>query len=299
MTARASDTRDTGAIRRHYEVERELADRLRRAPAEARRELYRSVYNELFARVPDHPQNVRKETPAQQAARAAEQLRLLRPFLSTDSVYLEIGAGDGFVTRTVARHVRFAYGVDVSDVIAASADRPANFAQLISDGTGIPVADGRVTVAFSNMLLEHLHPDDVDRHLREVVRVLAPGGVYVCRTPHRYDGPQDISQYFDRDATGLHLKEYSFRELADRFRAAGFAAVGVRARVKGRAVPCPAWAMRAAEAALGLVPYRARKRLCQSTPLRPLFNCVTVVGRKDGRVPARRNIPAQSSSGLN
>jgi SAM-dependent methyltransferase len=277
----ATDTRDLAALRRHYEVERELADRLRAAPAEARQSLYRSVYNELFARVPDHPQNVWKETPQQQALRAVEQLPMIAPFLTPESVYLEIGAGDCHLTRTVARRVKFAYGLDVSDLIAASADRPANFDLLLSDGASIPLPGGRVTVAFSNMLVEHLHPDDFDRHLREVYRVLAPGGVYVCRTPHRYTGPQDISQYFDREATGLHMKEYTFRELAARFRAAGFRSFGVRPRVKGRAVPFPAWAVRVAEATLGLLPHHARRCLCRSAVLRPVFWAVTVAGWKD------------------
>lgn len=283
----ATQTRDLAALRRHYEIERELADRLRAATPEARQSLYRTVYNELFARVPDHPQNVWKETPEQQAARAVEQLPLIAPFLNPRSVYLEIGAGDCHLTRTVAGRVGFAYGLDVSDLISTSADRPANFEFLLSDGSNIPLADGRVTVAFSNMLVEHLHPDDFERHLREVYRVLAPGGVYVCRTPHRYTGPQDISQFFDREATGFHLKEYTFRELAARFRAAGFGSVGVRPRVKGRAVRFPAWAMRVGETALGLLPHAARHRACRSGLLRPLFGAVTVAGWKDAAPAAR------------
>jgi SAM-dependent methyltransferase len=274
------DARDAAALRRHYEVEKELADRLRAAPAEARPALYRSLYNELFDRVPDHPQNVWKDSAGQQAARTNEQLRLLGPFLPPETVYLEVGAGDCHLARTVAGRVRAAYGVDVSDLIAASADRPGNFELLLTDGTSIPLPDGRVTVAYSNMLVEHLHPDDFVRHLREVHRVLAPGGVYVCRTPHRFAGPTDISGYFDREATGFHLKEYSFRELDERFRAAGFPEVGVRARVKGRAVSSPVRMVRAAEAALGLLPYRPRKALCRSALLRPLFTTVTVVARK-------------------
>src|SRR5207253_3125526 len=161
--------------------------------------------------------------------------------------------------------------------------RPANFDFLLTDGTTISVPASRVTVAFSNMLAEHLHPDDFAVHLREVHRVLAPGGVYVCRTPHRFAGPSDISGYFDREAKGFHLKEYSFRELSVRFRAAGFRSVGVRARVKGRAFAVPTWMVRWAETPLGLVPYRLRRALSLSAPLCPLFETVTVVARKAAR----------------
>ena len=43
-----TDARTTERIRAHYEVERELADRLRNAPREERRALYSLVYDELF-----------------------------------------------------------------------------------------------------------------------------------------------------------------------------------------------------------------------------------------------------------
>jgi SAM-dependent methyltransferase len=170
--------------------------------------------------------------------------------------------------------------VDVSDLISAADVRPANFKLLITDGTTIPLEANRVTVAYSNMLVEHLHPDDCVRHLQEVHRVLAPGGVYVCRTPHRFAGPTDISGYFDREATGFHMKEYSFREVNRLFRAAGFGSVGVRARVKGKAIAVPFGLVRMTELALGLVPYRSRKALSRSALLRPLFSTVTVIARK-------------------
>ncbi|MCI0703403.1 MAG: class I SAM-dependent methyltransferase [Planctomycetia bacterium] len=280
MNATVRDPRGLAALRRHYEVEKELADRLRAAPAEARPALYRSLYNELFARVPDHPQNVWKDSPTQQTARTNEQMRLLERFLTPETVYLEVGAGDCHLTRTVAGKVKAAYGVDVSDLISATDVRPANFDLLITDGTTIPLEASRVTVAYSNMLVEHLHPDDCVRHLQEVHRVLAPGGVYVCRTPHRFAGPTDISGYFDREATGFHMKEYSFREVDRLFRAAGFESVGVCARVKGKTIATPTLLVRMAEWGLGLLPYWPRKALSRSALLRPLFSTVTVVARK-------------------
>src|SRR5262245_24834111 len=90
--------RDSAALRRHYLIERELADRLRRSPGEERKGLYRTVYDELFRAVPDHPQNVWKATPAMQEARTREQLNLLRPYLRPDSVFMEVGAGECHLT---------------------------------------------------------------------------------------------------------------------------------------------------------------------------------------------------------
>ena len=60
LLAESLDTRSPERLRLHYEVERELSDRLRAASAEERATLYGEVYDELFRRVEDHPQLVVK-----------------------------------------------------------------------------------------------------------------------------------------------------------------------------------------------------------------------------------------------
>ena len=82
---------------------------------------------------------------------------------------------------------------------------------VLSDGVSVEVPAASVTLAYSNQLMEHLHPDDALVQLRNIVRALAPGGLYV-RHPNRLTGPHDISMYFDRVATGFHLKEYTATE---------------------------------------------------------------------------------------
>jgi hypothetical protein len=55
LLAESLDTRSPERLRLHYEVERELSDRLRAASAEERATLDGEVYDELFRRVEDHP----------------------------------------------------------------------------------------------------------------------------------------------------------------------------------------------------------------------------------------------------
>ena len=73
--------RSADRLRAHYLVERELADRLRAATAAERPRLYSAVYDELYRRVPDHPQLTRKADPDSQREAVALKLRLLSPFL--------------------------------------------------------------------------------------------------------------------------------------------------------------------------------------------------------------------------
>src|SRR5438105_533973 len=55
------DNRSEERLRAHYLVERRLADRIRnaRTPAE-RREIFATMYDELFRQVPDHPRLLAK-----------------------------------------------------------------------------------------------------------------------------------------------------------------------------------------------------------------------------------------------
>src|ERR1700727_2823142 len=120
-------------IERHYAVERALADRLLKASRSERLRLYSELYNELFASLPDHPQVTAHETPEATASETARQFGILCPFLTTDSVALEIGAGGCHLSQEVAGHVRQVYALDVSDEIATRIILPANCKLVLSD----------------------------------------------------------------------------------------------------------------------------------------------------------------------
>jgi len=272
--------RDRASLRRHYEVERELADQLRAASPAERKALYRAVYNELFLRVPDHPQLVRKRDAATQQARTEWQLRLLRPWLRPDAVYLEIGAGDCHLAKAVARQVRHVYAVEVSDEISGDDQRSEDFALILSDGVSIDVPRGSVHVAYSHQLMEHLHPEDAARQLREISDALTPGGVYICTTLRRLTGPHNISRYFDTEETGFHLKEYTCGELRDLFLQAGFSSTSTVVGVKGRSFELADVLVRGSESALETLPVRLRGRLARTFPFRSAFDSVTILGRK-------------------
>ena len=209
--------------REHYVIEKELAQRLRIASPDERRYLYTQIYDELFRRVPHHPQLIHKQSPQIIHKTVAEQLHILQPYLSPSSTVLEIGCGDCTLARALAPQVRALYAIDVSPVIMHQSEPlPDNVVRIVSDGCTLPLRAETITIAVSNQLIEHLHPDDAEAQLHALYRVLTPGGRYICMTPNRLSGPYDISRYFDRVATGLHLKEYTAFELADLFTAAGF-----------------------------------------------------------------------------
>lgn len=247
-------------LKEQYLIERELADRLRRADPPKRAALYGILYDELFRRVPGHPQLTRKLDATARAQAVAVRLLLVGRFLRPDTVFLEIGAGDASLSREVAKRVHKCYALDVSREIL-DLTGAYNLEPILSDGVSVPVPKGSVTLAYSNQLMEHIHPDDALEQLRNIFAALAPGGTYLCVTPNRLNGPHDISQLFDDAATGLHLKEYTLTELAKLLRAVGFSRVVPYVGLSHRYFRMPLSVLVVLEALIALFPARLRRRI--------------------------------------
>ncbi len=255
--------RSADRLRHHYDVERALADRLRSAPTRLERaKIYETMYDTLFAEVPDHPRLVLRETPGEVARRNHRKLRLLAPFLTPGLRVLEVGAGDCAFGIELAPRVRFVCGVEISSKGARLDAAARNFALVLYDGFEFPFAARSFDLAFSDQLLEHLHPDDAELHLRAVARALVSGGTYLLRTPHRFTGPHDISRYFTRgNAEGFHLKEWTYRELNAALHACGYRTVTAIWSARGFSARLPIGLVCALEVALGALPRGLRRNL--------------------------------------
>jgi SAM-dependent methyltransferase len=253
----------------HYEVERELAQRLRDSTADERAHLYAEVYDELFRRVPDHPMLTRDVEA--RTARTAAQLRLLRPFLRPDVTFLEIGAGDCSLCVEVAKHVKSVLAVEVSSEITGEVRAPANFSLLRSNGLEIPIDPGTIDLAYSDQLMEHLHPEDAAAQLADIHAALRPGGVYVFVTPNRLTGPHDISKYFEAEARGLHLKEYTLAELLALCERVGFSSVRAALPVRGTRWVAPR-ALLPLERVMGHLPRALVDKFSHASRVRHLFS---------------------------
>lgn len=267
------------SITRHYRVERELADRLRNATRAERTDLYSLVYDELFRRVPDHPMLARRSDEMLRARANSGLLRLLRPYLEPNSVFLEIGPGDCSLSIALCDRLKKVYAVDVSQEITNDVAAPENFSLFLSDGRSVPVPAGSVKIAFSNQLIEHLHPEDALEQTTNVLKALQPRGLYFCLTPNRLAGPHDISQYFDETATGLHLREYSTADLVDHFIQAGFSSVRAIIRVKNFQLTVPTGIVISVEKAIAVIPIRFRRSFARARPISALIG-VCVVATK-------------------
>ena len=269
---RRGEQRSAERIRAHYEIEKQLAERLRRSKsAEERRTLFSGMYDELFSKVPDHPRLAQKG--ASTASRERDigwNLAQLAPYLMPGCTFLEIGAGDCALSERVAETASLVYAVDISDQTRGRAI-PGNVRIVITDGRSVDVPAGSVDLAFSDQLMEHLHPDDALEQLRNIHRALKPGGVYMCVTPNRVYGPSDISAFFDDEPRGFHLKEYTLAEILEVFRSAGFPKAHVYVGARGHFLRCPAFVVRAVESSLQALPAKLRRKLADMKVCRAML----------------------------
>jgi hypothetical protein len=107
--------------------------------------IYRTMYDELFAKVPDHPRLTRRSSKEQTRIANAEKMSLV-------------------------------YAVDISDQRGISPASTANFNFIVYDGYRLEdIPAGTVDVTFSDQLIEHFHPGDLELHLSLSLRLLRSG----------------------------------------------------------------------------------------------------------------------------
>ncbi len=194
------ETRSIEQLRQQYDVERELARRLHEAPDT--RGLYSAVYDEFLRRVPHHPAVAQKSDAATQAAVVALQLRLLEPFLASRPRYLEVGSGDCALAIELSRRLPRVIAVEAGSEILSEVGGAGNVEIVVSDTPPYPLPDASVDLAFSSHVIEHLTPRDALLHLRDIRRLLAPGGAVHLRHAESPVGPARRLALLQRRARG-------------------------------------------------------------------------------------------------
>jgi glycosyltransferase involved in cell wall biosynthesis/2-polyprenyl-3-methyl-5-hydroxy-6-metoxy-1,4-benzoquinol methylase len=264
-------------------AEARLARRLRDAPERERRALYGEVYDEVYGMsLP-----ARGETAVEQTFGASPRLLGLLERISVpgDDV-LEVGCGTGYLSLELARRGRDVTGIDVSAVAVDIARRhaagtPARFE--VASAVELPFPDSSFDVVFSVEVMEHLHPSDARAHLSEAARVLRRGGRYWVLTPNRvvaYSAAERFGVEGTSAGGDIHLKEWTYAELAAELRSAGLGDLRSpwRSGRLHRLPLLPLAAKRAAERVVGGIPFVRARRLA-ATAL-GVANCSIVARRR-------------------
>jgi SAM-dependent methyltransferase len=243
-------------------VEKALATRLRTAASHTERQsIYRTMYADLFERVPDHPRiQIREDSEAGKYENLC-RLKFVERFLDTSTTFVEFGPGDCQFLMSICPRVKFAYGVDIGDQRGAVDCTPNNFKLIVYNGYDLDLRENSVDVVFSDQLIEHFHPEDTIHHFQTVKNILKPGGRYIFCTPHRLTGPHDISRYFSETPEGFHLKEWTFKEIGELLNSLGYASWQSYLKVRTFNCRWPLGYFTTVEGLLLTFPRRARKIL--------------------------------------
>ena len=100
--------------------------------------------------------------------------------LRNDMVLVDLGAGDGYLSRAIASEVSSVIAVDISEVMLNELSKKAekqgikNIRTTLGDGCDIPLSDSSADIVCANMFLHHI--DEPITAIKEMHRLLQPGG---------------------------------------------------------------------------------------------------------------------------
>jgi ubiquinone/menaquinone biosynthesis C-methylase UbiE len=141
--------------------------------------------------------------------------------LPANPTVADIGTGTGFVAAGLAPHVTRVYGFDANEEMLEVARKNlagySNVEFKQSTGDHLPLPDQSVEGTFANMYLHHA--PEPDKAIKEMVRILKPGGV-LCITDldthnHEWQRKQmaDLWLGFERDDIRKWFAEAGLTEI--------------------------------------------------------------------------------------
>jgi len=112
---------------------------------------------------------------------------------------LDLGCGEGRLARILSERGHRVVGVEGSPALAAAARTADPGLEVhVADAADLPLSDGAVDLVVASMSV--LNFDDMPAAVREVARVLEPGGRFCLSTVHPWNSLKDLPSYFEERA---------------------------------------------------------------------------------------------------
>jgi SAM-dependent methyltransferase len=149
----------------------------------------------------------------------------------------------------------------------------------------LPLSQRPCHIVYWNDVFEHIPPDEIRDYLRRIRDLLTPDGLLITVTPNWHMRPSDVTKCVcppRTEAVGLHLKEYTLREVTALLRECGFYRVTTPLFVTRRRIALGgrgfAGIKRLFEPAVEMLPVRLARLLCRGLGL-----SITIAAKRPDR----------------
>jgi len=135
----------------------------------------------------------------------------IQRYIPEDSVVLDLGAGYcNFINHIIAKEK---HAADISNIIQKYANKEVIcHIKNCVDLNDIP--NEKFDVVFESNLLEHLDTNQAEKTLKEIYRILKPGGRFIGLQPNFQYA---YRSYFDDYTHRLILSHYSFQDILENY----------------------------------------------------------------------------------
>ena len=178
-----------------------------------------SETKDFFNRVAPEWEDIRRGYYDESVKNKLVEMKLLQSGMTV----MDLGAGDGYLSRAVAGYVKKVVAVDISGemlrelVKKAGAEGISNIETLESDGCDVPVDNASIDIVCANMYLHHI--EDPEQAIKEIKRVLKPKGKVFLADFKEHSNKElkekmhDVWQGFATDEIKEWFVKYGFKDI--------------------------------------------------------------------------------------
>jgi ubiquinone/menaquinone biosynthesis C-methylase UbiE len=126
---------------------------------------------------------------------------------------IDIGCGPGVLLSRIFRHANATVGLDISkNQVRFTNNLLKNNQNIVGACQNLPIRDNSMDCAFMVEVLEHLPPDDAEKVLKSIFRVLKKSGVLILTTPN-YRSLWPVIEFFWNKINPINYNEQHINKL--------------------------------------------------------------------------------------
>ena len=159
--------------------------------------------------------------------------RLIRKYVSHESIFLEVGCGDMGMRRFLPKGIWYnAFDLQLRDWHLTRVLKEPNVNIALASATNIPLLSNSASLIVSTETFEHI--PEIGAVFDEIHRIAAPGAHLLCSIPNNY-----CIKYKRKGPHPGHVNNWTFEGFKLFAKEHGF--VFVEGCMKGRWIPLPVW----------------------------------------------------------